>query len=169
MFTAFSAHAESVPATPSPPSVETVAAKASLTMCIASTVKQKTPEDLAREFKFPELPPEKAALFSKQGAAVFAIPPHIGQLVLVTGPVPICQVAVRTLSPPSLWAELEKVYGPESPFKLLKTETDAPEKGSETRTYEGDIDGKSYSLIVTVGNAPRENAAQGLITISPIR
>jgi len=139
------------------------AVRAIFKYCVPPVVAKKNPAAIAEDSGLPELKRDAAQKFmpnAMRGRA-FVIPEGAGNLVMLVPDRDVCRVAVRKVTPASLWRLLGTWFGDETPWKLLeeKSEDDATQK-----TYIADFDGPVLG-IVSVRKKFNPESLQALVTI----
>jgi hypothetical protein len=132
-----------------------------LAYCMPAVVTSSDVIDIITIKKLPELPPNNARLFSKDGGRVFALPQHMGKILLLANKNGICQIAARDFKNQIFWQELEKWVNDETQFKLIKSDINP---NTTMKEYTADISGKIKLIVTTKENAP-SSAIQGLVSI----
>lgn len=161
VLTALPAHAAMEQAMPAP-------VRAMLEHCLPALVKGVPPAEIAAAAMLPEFAPEQAVKFAPDGGRVFALTGAEGNAVLVLNKnyLGVCSVAIRQMAADDFWAGIDRAFGPDTPFRLLREKRIDAERVTR-REYEADINGL-IALIISFSDSPRAGGMQALITAARV-
>ncbi len=161
VLTALPAYAATEAAMPAP-------IRAMLEQCLPALVKGVPPAEIAEAAMLPEFAPEQAVKFAPDGGRVFALPGAEGNAVLILNKnyLGVCSVAVRQMKAEDFWAGIDRGFGPDTPFRLLRERRMDSERVTR-REYEADMNGL-IALIISFSDTPREGGMQALMTAARV-
>ena len=141
-----------------------------LTHCLPALMAGNSPADMATELGLPEFAQEQAVKFAPEGGRVFAIPDEKGNAVFITNRNfgGVCSVAVRQADAIRYRRAIDKLFGPHSPFKLVRETRDEGMKQTR-RDYRADIGAMPSVVFITIADAPRSDGIQILMTAAQVQ
>lgn len=144
---------------------EGFAVHAALNLCVAPIITGTPFDKSAAHYKLPEFTPEQRAKFKAD--KVYAIPPQVGNLLLMISDKGACQIAVRELDYKRFWGAIEEGFGAKTPFqKVEEKEVD----GITEKSYAAVLQGKKIALFVSAARkALPDGGQQALITLAHIK
>ena len=145
-------------------SLEEDIVKSMMVFCLPPIIKNFDPSSMATMFKLPEMPAENALLFDPQGGRVFGSPNYPDNILVIAGKNGACSVVARDFNPTSFWVEVDKMFGPGTPFALL-AEKSIP--GGRQKDYEADYGGPT-ALFISARDAPEDGMLQGILTYARV-
>ena len=161
VFATFPACAAKEPPPPAP-------IQAMLKYCLPALAQGIPPADLATAANLPEFLPEQAIKFAPEGGRVFGVPASNDNAVLILNKnyFGVCSVAVRQIKVHSFWNGIDKGFGPETEFRMLREQRIDGESVTR-REYEANINGL-IAFIVSVSDSPRKGGMQALMTAARV-
>lgn len=161
VFTALPAFAAPERAMPAP-------IRAMVEQCLPALAKGVPPAQIAEAAMLPEFAPAQAVKFAPDGGRVFALPDAEGNAVLILNKnyLGVCSVAIRQMKAVDFWAGIDRGFGPDTPFRLLREKRIDAERVTR-REYEADLNGL-IAFIVSFSDTPREGGMQALMTAARV-
>jgi hypothetical protein len=123
--------------------------------------------DIAEIGKFPRLPPESEALYTKpgEGSRVFALPGTNENVLLIAHQTPVCAIAAKQIDPAEFIKKLD-MWMATSVFKLTG-KINSP-NGDIFREYKGAKGLANLNMTVNLRKQPSANGVQALMTTQRI-
>ena len=155
--------AVAVPVTPVI-SLEEDIIKSMMIFCLPPIIKNFDAATLPVTFKLREMPAENAQLFDPTGGRVFASENYPDNILIIAGKNGACSVVARSFNTEKFWGEVDKMFGPGTPFSLL-AEKSIP--GGRQKDYEANYAGPT-ALFISARDAPQDGMLQGILTYARV-